>query len=363
MLRKKWMSLGIVTVMMTSLLAGCSGSGNESGDSGNSNEPGNGGEVKIGLVLSTGGLGDKNFNDMSYAGVVKAQEELGIEFDYVEPSSVSDFVSMDTMFAESEEYDLIIVIGSDQNEAVTEVNAEFPDQKISIIDSTLELENVSSVSTKWAEQTFFSGVLAGLGTKSDMEKANDENVIGVVLGKEFPTLMEGATSFIAGAKYVNPDVEVLEATVGEFNDPGKGKEIALSMYNRGADFVQHIAGASGIGVFSAAKEADAYAFGVGANQNSEEPEHIVATSIRNVDEIVYKEIKDFCEGTWEPGLHVSGLKEGAVGYSTEDSDVEIPEEILTTIEDIKEKVLSGELTLCDNREDLENWISENHYEK
>lgn len=361
MIRKNRMSLGIMTVILTSLLAGCADVGSEAEDSKSSES--NGDAVKVGLVLSTGGLGDKNFNDMSYAGVVKAQEELGIEFDYVEPSSVSDFVSMDTMFAESGEYDLVIVIGADQNEAVEEVSAEFPEQKISIIDSTVDLEGVRSISTKWAEQTFFSGVLAGLGTQSEMEKANDKNVIGVVLGKELPNLVEGATSFIAGAKYVNPDVEILEATVGAFNDPGKAKEIALSMYNRDADFIQHIAGASGIGVFGAAKEADAYAFGVGANQNSEEPEHIVATSIRNVDEIVYKEIKDFCEGKWEPGVHVSGLKEGAVGYSTESSDVEVPEEILDTIEDIKEKVLNGELTLCDKREDLESWVAENHYEK
>ena len=41
--------------------------------------------IKVGLVLSTGGLGDKNFNDMAYAGITKAQEDFGIEFDYVEP--------------------------------------------------------------------------------------------------------------------------------------------------------------------------------------------------------------------------------------------------------------------------------------
>jgi len=35
---------------------------------------------KVGLVMATGGLGDKSFNDISYAGVQIAKEKLGIEF-------------------------------------------------------------------------------------------------------------------------------------------------------------------------------------------------------------------------------------------------------------------------------------------
>lgn len=79
-----------------------------------------------------------------------------------------------------------------------------------------------------------------------MDKANSENVVGVILGQDQPTLRMGVVGFEAGVRYVNPDCEVLEAVVGDFNDPAKAKEIALSMYNRGADFVQHIAGASGM---------------------------------------------------------------------------------------------------------------------
>ena len=58
------------------------------------------------------------------------------------------------------------------------------------------------------------------------------------------------------------------------------------MNNRGADFIQHIAGASGLGLFTAAKENNFYAFGVGGNQNHLEPTVVAATSIRNVNEMV-----------------------------------------------------------------------------
>jgi basic membrane protein A len=316
----------------------------------------------IGLVLSTGGLGDKNFNDMAYEGLQQAQETLGITFDYVEPKSPSDFLAQNRMFAEAGTYDLIIALGNDQAEAIKEIKNDFPDQKISLIDSSTEIEGVRTVSTKWEEQTFLCGVVAGLGTLSDMEKANPENTVGVILGMDFPNLREGVTGFIAGVQYVNPTCEVLQATVGAFNDPGKGKEIALSMYNRGADFIQHIAGASGLGVFNAAKQADRYAFGVGGNQNYLEPDYVVATSIRNVNDMVYNEVKALLDGTWSAGLQISGMKEGAVGYSTEFSNVVLPESIRTVVDQTREKIVSGELALPTSTEDLSSWLAANRYE-
>lgn len=318
--------------------------------------------LKVGIVLSTGGLGDKNFNDMTYAGAEQAQKDFGIEFDYVETQSASDFLPSYRMFAESGEYDLIIGLAADQTEAITEISQDFPDQKISHIDSSTDLPNVSAVYTKWQEQTFLTGVLAGLGTLSGMEKANTDNVVGVILGQDQPTLRLGVVGFTAGVRYVNPDCEVLEAVVGDFNDPGKAKEIALSMYNRGADFIQPIAGASGMGVFNAAKEADRYAFGVGGNQNYMEPDYIVATALRDVNTIVYNEIKALVEGTWEPGVHISGIKEGSVGFDNTQSNIELPEDIAKAVEDIKAKIVSGELVPCESAEELESWLAENQYQ-
>lgn len=366
MYRKK-LAVGLTAVMMAVSVAGCGstetkkaeGSVTQKSESGEAE----GEALKVGIIFGTGGLGDKNFNDMAYAGITKAQEELGIEFDYVEPNSISDFVPLGRQFCETEEYGLVIAVGADQEEAIREIAEEFPEQKISLIDSEAEIPGVSSIQTDWSEQTFLAGVIAGLGTLSDMDKANEENVIGVILGKDQPNLRKGVVGFAAGAKYVNPEVEVLEGVVGAFNDPGKGKEIAVSMYNKGADFVQHIAGASGLGVFGAAKEADRYAFGVGSNQNGEDPNHIVASSYRSVESMVYNEIKKVKEGTWEEGVHISGIKEGAVGCETEGSNVALPEDIQAAVEEIRLSMESGELVPCAAAEELDVWTAQNQYVK
>lgn len=320
--------------------------------------------LKVGIIFSTGGLGDKNFNDMAYEGIERAKKELSIEFDYVEPKNVSDFINHYRMFAETGEYDLIIGIGADQVDAVAEIKPDFPDQKISIIDTSQEIEGVRSISTDWTEQTFLTGVIAGLETKANnLENVNDANVIGVILGKDFPNLKLGVVGYKAGAAYVNPEVEVLEAVVGDFADLAKSKEIASSMYSRNADFIQHIAGAAGLGVFNAAEANNKYAFGVGTIQNGEMPDNIVASATRNVADMVFYEVSQLVNDTWKAGVFESGLKEGAVGYSLEGSNVKLPTETVEIVEEIKEKIIKGELVTPKSEDELAEWILNNKYVK
>jgi len=223
---KKLLALSLACTLTLGLSA-CGG-GQDAPSSSSPSGASDGDALKVGIILSTGGLGDKNFNDMTYAGAQQAEKDFGIEFDYVETQSASDFLPNYRMFAESGEYDLIIGLAADQTEAINEISIDFPEQKISHIDSSTDLPNVSAVYTKWQEQTFLTGVVAGLGTLSGMDKANSENVVGVILGQDQPTLRMGVVGFEAGVRYVNPDCEVLEAVVGDFNDPAKAKEIALN---------------------------------------------------------------------------------------------------------------------------------------
>lgn len=318
--------------------------------------------VKIALELTTAGLGDKNFNDMGYEALKKAKEDFGIEFDYAEPKSVSDYETQLRDFAESEEYDLIVALGFDMADALKATAEEFTDQKFLVIDPIVEMPNVCSITTRFEDQTFLTGVIAGLLTTDDrMPLANADNAIGVVLGMDNPTLRAGVAGYMAGAKFVNPDVEVMTATAGSFSDPAKGKEMTLSMYDRGADAVLHIAGATGIGVFNAAKEADKYAFGIGGNQNYIDPDRIVATALRNVDQLIYEQIKKVVEGTWEAGAFNWGIKENAVGYDVSQSNVELPQDVIDKVEDIKAKVIAGELTPPATLEEVDEWVKTNQY--
>ncbi|MCU0521898.1 MAG: BMP family ABC transporter substrate-binding protein, partial [Anaerolineae bacterium] len=164
-------------------------------------------------------------------------------------------------------------------------------------------------------------------------------------GMDIPLIRAFAAGYMAGAKYVNPECQIIINYVGGWADPATAKEIALSMYDQGADIVYQFSGGSGLGVFEAAADRDLYAFGTDVNQNSIDPDHIVVSAQRFLDVVVFDTIKDLMNDTWVPGYHPLGLADGAVGYALADSNIAVPDDIVQQVEDMKAKVISGELVI------------------
>ncbi|WP_270815425.1 BMP family lipoprotein [Hungatella effluvii] len=316
--------------------------------------------AKIGVVYTTTGLGDNNFNDMVNSGMEKAKAELNISYDYSEPSSNGEVVTMLREFAQTGEYDLVLALSSDAAAALEQVAGEYPDQNFTIIDTVLEADNVSSISKNGADQSFLCGVLAGYLTKEEsLDRINGENKIGAVMGVDIPLLNAVVAGFEAGARYANPDVEVLSGVVGSFNDPAKAKEIADSMYRQGVDIILQGAGGSGMGVFNAAQECGGYAMGTGVNQNAISPDEIVATATFELPSIVYEEVKTVVDGTWKSGPKIWGLREGAVGYSVEGSNVKVPQEILDKVDAANKWFIDENIVLPSSTDEVDNWVSQN----
>lgn len=319
-------------------------------------------KLKVAVIFTGSGLGDKSFNDLIYDGLLKAQKELGVEFDYAEPIYPEEYEKSIMEFAETEEYQLIIAIGPEQEGDVKAVSHEYPNQKFTLIDSKLEAKNISSIYTRWEEQAFLNGVISGILSKEDYEKTGYMSKAGIILGMEVPHLREGAIGFEAGFKYINPDGEVITAVVNDFKNPLKARETALLMYSKGVKYIQHLAGASGLGVFSAAKETGGYAFGVDENQNYFDPSVIISTATRYMNQIIFNEIKYVNDNTWNDGVHLSGIKEGIIDITREGSEVELDAKVMKTVNRIKAKIINDKLTIPKSKEELETWVKINKYE-
>lgn len=320
----------------------------------------NGPTAKIGVVFTTSGLGDNNFNDMVFRGLTRAKEELGIQFDYSEPGSNGEIVTMLRNFVQDGSYDLLITLAADSASAMQEVSAEYPNQKFEIIDTTVEGPNVRSIMKNGAEQSFMSGVIAGLLTQQEgFDKVNADKKIGAVMGMDVPLLRAVVAGFEAGARYYDPSVEVISSTVGSFSDPGKGKEMATSLYKQGVDIILNGAGGSGMGVFTAAEELDKYAIGTGANQNGMSPDQIICTATFELESLIYDEAKAIIDGTWEAGIFNPGFKENAVGYTVEGSNIKVPQEILDQAAAARDALVNGNIALPKDPTEVEAWLTEN----
>ncbi len=304
---------------------------------------------KVGLVLATGGLGDKSFNDIAYAGVTRARDELGVQFDLVQPKAIAEYEGLHRDFAKTGEYEIIICIGFDQADALTVVAGEYPHQKFAIVDMVVDKPNVASLLFKANEGSFLVGVVAGMKTTSGK--------VGFVGGMDIPLIRDFFKGYEAGAKWANPGVRVMEPVfVGAWADPTRGKELGVSLTDAGVDAIFVAAGKSGLGALEAAHQGGITGLGVDACQCYLYSE-IVASMTKRVDVAVFETIKDAIEGTFEGGVYNGGLKEGWVGCCRLPEEEDFWEKtfnfkhpalgstIIDKMEEARDKIVSGTITV------------------
>ncbi len=316
-------------------------------------------DFKVGIIFTEAGLGGQSFNDLAYEGVKRAADELGIQFDAVEPKSVSDEEIVQDEMAASGEYGIIICVGSEQVDALTKVAPNYPDQKFALIDAVLELDNVACFTSKEQEGSFLAGALAVLVKQEQVsDLAGDNKTIGVMCGVDNALLNKFSAGYKAGAMYIDPEYNVLIDYVGGFSDPTTAKNIATTFHDKGADVIFHAAGASGMGMFQAAEEQGFMAIGVNLNQNNVAPDYIVASMMKRVDSSAYYAIESAMNGTFEPGVKVMGVADEGVGLDMSGSNIELPASVTDQLEEIKAKIASGELVVPETLGEVDAFLAD-----
>ena len=343
-MKKKLLSLLLAAGMVMSLVA-CGG-----GDKAADNKAADDDAIKVCVVYS-GNLGDKSYNDSCNIGSTKAQEDFGITLKTLEGVTADEWKA-NLLSACEDGYDLVICSSSNFEEYLKEYAPMYPDVKFAIIDTTVAGDNIVSVSFAQNQGSFLAGAAAALFTQhAEIEGVNEDAVIGWVGGMDIPVLQDFFVGYEQGAKYINPDITVLQSFAGAWNDPLKGKELTLAQYEQGADIVMNVASGTGPGILEGAKEAGKYAIGVDLNQDNDQPGHILTSMVKRVDTACYSVIESVVNGTFE-GNSVSYLDVAAEGVSLTDFAVikealgdAFPEDILTQLEEIEAKIISGEIVV------------------
>lgn len=328
--------------------------------------------LKIVNVVN-GVLGDKSFFDSAQRGMDRLIEEgYNVEVNTIElgvdPANWESGLA-DAM-ADTDSYDLLIVGTFQMGEFLAQRVHLYPDKYFIMYDNAVQYDNpemcfegctnVYSVTYAQNEGSFLAGVYAGAITRSDLEGVNEEHVIGAIGGQDIPVINDFIVGYEQGACLVNPDSQVLVQYAGSWNDPAKGKEIALAMYEQQADIVFQIAGGTGVGVFEAAEEQGKYAIGVDSDQAliiqetaPEQAERVLTSMMKNVDNSLYRAVDLFLKGELPFGeAEVLGIAEGGVGLAENDIYEEnTPEWILDLIDAVTDAVDEGEITIVTVFED------------
>jgi len=307
-------------------------------------------KIHVGIVFDIGGKDDRSFNAAAWQGVQRAAKDLPIVLRDIEPGTPNAIEPAMRAFAERH-FDLIIGVGFAQAPIMEQVAKDYPNINFAIIDGVSQLPNVASLIFKEHEGSYLVGILAA--------KASKTGTIGFLGGMDIGLIHRFAKGYEEGAKSVNPNIRVIEnyvgVTDGAWNNPGKGKELALAQIGKGADVIFTAAGNSGLGAFDAVEQqgkqngrATHFVIGVDSNQNMVKPGFVLTSMVKRVDNAVYDIVKLVTDHKFQAGFHVFGLESDGVGYVVDqyNKDLVTPEAIQAA-EEAKKKIIAGQIKVTD----------------
>ncbi len=316
------------------------------------------------VSVINGTLGDKSFFDSAQRGMDAVADEYDIEIDTVElgidPANWEPGL-LDVM-DDTDSYDILIA-GTFQMIDFMAANAHnYPDKYFMFYDAPMPYENmdvcvegcanVYSMTYAQNQGSFLAGVYAGAVTVSMMDGTNDAPIIGAVGGQQIPVIDDFIVGYEQGACLVNPESQSIVQYAGSWNDPARGKEITLAMYEQGADIVFQVAGGTGVGVFEAAQEQGHYAIGVDSDQativaetDPDQAERILTSMMKNVDNSIFRAVTLHLEGELPYGESESlGIPEGGVGLAkNEFYDMATSDDIKAMVEAAEAAVVNGDI--------------------
>ena len=307
--------------------------------------------VRVGIVFDIGGKDDRSFNAAAFEGVKRAERELGVVLRDVEPGNPTSIEPAMRAFAERG-YDLVIGVGFAQAPIMEIVAKDYPHINFAIVDGVSQLPNVASLVFKEHQGSYLVGMIAARESKT--------GTLGFIGGMDIGLIHRFAVGYEEGAHAVRPDARVIVNYVGvndaAWNNPGKGKELALAQIGKGADVIFTAAGNSGLGAFDAAEQAGRdssgrarrFVIGVDSNQNGVKPGFVLTSMVKRVDNAVYQIVSDVVRGQFKGGFHTYGLESDGVAYAMDDFNRSlIRPEVLREAEQAKQKIIAGEIKVTD----------------
>lgn len=313
-------------------------------------------KYKVCQVTDTGGIDDKSFNATAWKGVQDAITQLGVDGKYLESKEVADYEKNLNAFI-GEKCDMIITVGFLIGDATKAAAVANPGIKFSIVDFAYDpvVTNIVGQVFSTDQAAYLAGYAAAAVTKTGK--------VGTFGGLPIPTVTIFMKGFAEGvAKYnevKGKSVQVLgwdltDDTKGlfsnSFDDQQKGKELATSLMDEGADIIMPVAGPVGLGAAAAIKErGNAYVIGVDSDWFLTSPEYasITLTSVQKLmDATTLAVIKSGIDGTFKGGVVVGTLENNGVALAPfHDLQSLVTPELQTELDQLKADIISGKIVL------------------
>jgi len=291
--------------------------------------------LNIGVLIGSGCLGDRSFNDSAYAGLLEAQKQYNIRFETLTPVTEQSRLDSLRQFARNN-YALIIGVAIENKNALDTVAREYSGIKFGGIDFESAAPNISSIVYREQEGDFLMGVLAARLTRT--------KYVGVIGGTDIPAIRRIMSGFQQGVAFEDQSVKVFTDFAGTFSDPDVGKSIALKRYAEGADVIHNAASRTGLGIIEAAKQTGKLTTGTSGDQRYLAPGSVVGNRLKNIDTAVLMLIDEVNKGAFKAGVRSLGLKENGLSLGPFDPNL-VNRETLDRLDSLKRDIIEGKIKI------------------
>lgn len=232
--------------------------------------------------------------------------------------------------------ELVFAHSFNYGEPLKEVIGDFPDTAFAYGGGFGDVvDNLADYDQPFHEPAFLAGILAGGVTET--------GVVGGTAGFNIPVCHAQLEAFRAGAEigYGAP-VRLIEQYVGSWVDAARTKEAVLAGVDQGADV--WISCGVADGTIEAAQEADVAVVGYVMDQSPLAPEHVLASVVWNIDEVMRQMVEDVRAGEFPPARYYSATyAEGGTSVAINpDFAGEVSPEALELYEQYEADIRSGD---------------------
>jgi simple sugar transport system substrate-binding protein len=211
----------------------------------------------------------------------------------------------------------------------------------------------ANAGTASQEGAYLAGVLAANTTETGK--------LGIVISADDTNWNKQAGGFVAGARSVDPEVEVEFAQIGPagYADTAGGRRVTQAVIADGADVVFGMGDGSSFGMLEAVERADDVWFidVIGDKTEIDDQGVLLSSVLWEFDGLFSDAIADIGEGTFGEQGYELDLENGGISLlQTEHID----DETWNEIQDIRDQIIEGEIEvpLTETQGDVERLIQQ-----
>jgi len=320
--------------------------------------------LKVGMVTDAGTIDDKSFNQGTWEGILKAEEDMEISPKYLKPTGTTEadyLKEIGNLYDAG--YKFIVTPGFKFETAIFTAQDKYTDANFVIIDGTPHNpdysefraeDNVVSIFFAEHESGFVAGIAAALELK--------EGDFGFIGGMEIPAVQKFNWGFQQGVAYANENFDTnikmsAENVVyqGSFDNVAAGQQLAAQMFDKGVKAIFTAAGGVGVGAINEAKsraksgeevwivgvDVDQYADGIYEGDKS----IILTSAMKRIDVAAYDMIAAELEGTFPGGETLNfDAKNNGIGIPAENPN--LSDDVQAQVASVFSQLQAGSITVA-----------------